>query len=102
MLADITVPFLRPRLWPAAFGTLATDREADQNGRQQMRKGGNSSTLVILIFGTLLVLNCIDNPRIAALHGPDIIRLIAIGLSLGVAFGIQCGARVFGKKTTQP
>ena len=35
-----------------------------------------------------LIFNSIDNPRIAMLHGPDVIRLVTIGLGLGVGFSL--------------
>jgi hypothetical protein len=67
-----------------------------------MRKEVNMASLVILAVVGLLILNAIDNPRLAALRGVDILRLITIGLGFGVAFGTQVGARVFGRKASQP
>jgi hypothetical protein len=67
-----------------------------------MHKAGNFVTLFLLMCAVPLVVNSIGNPRLAALHGPDILRLIAIGLLFGVAIGVQSGARVFGAKAAQP
>lgn len=67
-----------------------------------MHKTQNFITPIFLIFGGLLILNAYDNPRLAALHGADILRLIAIGLLFGVAIGVQFGARVVGAKAPQP
>jgi len=67
-----------------------------------MRKEGNQATLIMLAVTALLILKSIDNPRLAALHGADVLRLVTIGLGLGIAFGIQAGARVFGRKASQP
>ena len=67
-----------------------------------MRKEVNQATLIVLAVTVLLIWSVIDNPRLAALRGPDIIRLITIGLGFGVAFGVQAGARVFGRKGSQP
>ena len=39
-------------------------------------------------FGLLLLLNCLDNPRIQALRGPDILRLIAVGMFFGAAVAL--------------
>jgi hypothetical protein len=67
-----------------------------------MRKEVNTASLVMLAVVVLLILNSLDNPRLAALRGTDILRLITIGLGFGVAFGVQAGARVFGRKSSQP
>jgi len=40
-----------------------------------------------------LILNCLNNPRLAELRGPDILRLIAIGMFLGVPLGVLFGRR---------
>lgn len=66
-----------------------------------MHKAVNSVTLFLLVGAVLLVVNLIDNPHIAALHGPDILRLIAVGLFFGVAIGVQSGVRVFAAKDAQ-
>ena len=45
------------------------------------------TSLFILALAFPPTINSIDNPRLAGLHGPDILRLIAIGFCVGVAFG---------------
>jgi len=50
----------------------------------------------------MLIAKLSDNPRVAALHGTDIIRLVLIGLGFGIAIGVQSEKRVFGSKTPQP
>lgn len=40
------------------------------------------------------LLNSLDNPRLAGLRGPDILRLIAIGFCVGAAFGMFMAAFV--------
>jgi len=44
--------------------------------------------LAILAMGIPPLLNSIGNPRLAGLRGPDVLRLIAIGFCVGVAFGL--------------
>ena len=46
-----------------------------------------------LVFAILLILNCLDNPRLAGLRGSDVLRLMAIGLGVGVALGFFAGRR---------
>jgi hypothetical protein len=45
-------------------------------------------SLFILALGILPTLNSIDNPNLKGLHGPDILRLVAIGFCVGTAFGL--------------
>ena len=40
---------------------------------------------VPLLFGILALANILGNPRIATLHGSDVVQLIAVGLCFGVA-----------------
>jgi hypothetical protein len=47
--------------------------------------------LLILVFAIPPVVNSLGNPRLAGLHGPDILRLIAIGLCVGAALGLFLG-----------
>ena len=42
--------------------------------------------LMLALLGTVVLLSDISKPRIAALHGSDIVSLIAVGLLFGVAF----------------
>ena len=44
--------------------------------------------LAILAMGIPPVVNSIGNPRLAGLRGPDVLRLIAIGFCVGVAFAL--------------
>lgn len=67
-----------------------------------MHKDANWASLFLLVLAGFLILTAMDNPRLAGLHGTDIIRLATIGLAFGVAFGIQAGARVFARKVSQP
>jgi len=67
-----------------------------------MRKDGNYVSLVCLFIAVMLIAKLTDNPRVAALHGADIMRLVLIGLGFGIAIGVQSEKRVFGSKTPQP
>lgn len=51
--------------------------------------------LFLMLFGLFPFLNSLSNPRIAALHGVDILQLVASGLCFGVGLGILIGSRKF-------
>ena len=40
---------------------------------------------VPLLFGLMALVNVVGNPRIATLHGSDVVQLIAVGMCFGVA-----------------
>ncbi len=50
-------------------------------------------SLAILAMGIPPLVNSIGNPRLAGLRGPDVLRLIAIGLCVGLALGVFLGGR---------
>ena len=52
-----------------------------------MRKNLLSAAAVVLFVGTMVLLNVIDNPRLATLRGTDLIRLFTVGLGFGVGVG---------------
>jgi len=54
-------------------------RPGDRTKWQKFRPFFLLALAIFLLFGML------DNPRIAALHGGDILRLVAIGLLIGVS-----------------
>jgi hypothetical protein len=45
------------------------------------------TSLFILALAFPPFVNSLENPRLAGLRGPDILRLVAIGFCVGVAFG---------------
>jgi hypothetical protein len=49
----------------------------------------------LMLFGVLVLLNSLDNPRLSGLHGADRLKLIAAGLCIGVGFGVLVGGRKF-------
>ena len=44
-------------------------------------------SLFILALAFPPLINSLDNPRLAGLRGPDVLRLVAIGFCVGTAFG---------------
>jgi hypothetical protein len=58
-----------------------------------MDKRRMSVSAFLLLFGALVLLNSLDNPRLNAIHGSDRLKLIASGLCIGVGFGVLIGAR---------
>jgi hypothetical protein len=51
--------------------------------------------LFLLVFGLFPLFNSLSNPRLAGLHGSDVVRLVASGLCFGVGFGVLFGGRKF-------
>jgi len=51
-------------------------------------KWAKFTPLLVLAMGVPPFLNSLDNPRVALLHGADILRLIAVGFCIGTAFGM--------------
>lgn len=52
------------------------------------KKSIKFAPLFILALAVPPFLNSLDNPRVALLHGADILRLIAVGFCIGTAFGL--------------
>ncbi len=51
--------------------------------------------LFLSMFGLFGLLRKIGNPRLAMLHGSDVVQLIASGLCFGVGAGVLLGKRKF-------
>ena len=51
-------------------------------------------SLFIAMLGVLPLLNVLNNPRLASLHGVDIVQIIAVGFCFGAAFGTLMGSFV--------
>jgi hypothetical protein len=47
------------------------------------------------MFGLFGLLHMIGNPRLAMLHGADVVQLVASGVCFGVGFGLLFGNRKF-------
>ena len=55
--------------------------ECMHNRKANLRMG-----VVLLFFGSMSLLRMLGNPRLAALHGSDIVALTGCGACFGVAF----------------
>ena len=44
--------------------------------------------LVLIVLGTAPLINSLNNPRTAGLHGADRLQLFAVGWCYGIAFGV--------------
>ena len=51
-----------------------------------LKKSSRFAGLVPALLGAFVLLNSLDMPRIAALHVPDVLRLVASGIGLGFGF----------------
>ena len=45
---------------------------------------GSMQALMLPLMGVLLLLNNLGNPRVQALHGSDVLKLVASGFLLGM------------------
>ena len=53
------------------------------------------AVVMLVILGVLALLRILDNPRLATVHGSDVMQIVAAGLCFGVAFGMLVGKRRF-------
>ena len=51
-----------------------------------MKKSSRFFGLVPILIAVMVLLNILDNPRVEALHGSDVLRLITSGFGFGVGF----------------
>jgi hypothetical protein len=49
----------------------------------------------MFLLGLFILLNSLSNPRLAGLHVPDFLRLIASGMFFGLGFGMLFGGSKF-------
>ena len=56
-----------------------------------MNKQRVSTVLFLFLVGLFVLTNILGQPRLAALHGSDIVRLMASGMCFGAAFPILFG-----------
>ena len=63
----------------------------------RVRKRMLSTGLFVLVLGLAPLLNSIDNPRIATLRGPDVLRLFAIGWCFGIGAALLFGGFILSR-----
>ena len=51
-----------------------------------LKKSSRFTGLVLALLGAMVLLNNLGKPRVAALHGSDVLGLVASGMLLGVGF----------------
>ena len=63
-----------------------------------MKKSSRFVGLALMLMGTMVLLNNLGKPRIEALHGSDVLGLVASGMCLGIGFVGLLGRLSFGKE----
>jgi hypothetical protein len=66
-----------------------------------MKRSSRFTGLVLTLLGAMVLLNNLGKPRIAALHVPDVLGLVASGMLLGIGFVGLMGRLHFGTSTVQ-
>jgi hypothetical protein len=61
-----------------------------------MKKGSRFTGLVLALIGAMALLNNLGKPRVEALHGSDVLGLVASGMLLGIGFIGLMGKLNFG------
>ena len=70
--------------------------DADQAKRQQRQRRIRIVVgLFMLMLGIPALLNALGNPRVQALHGVDVLGLIASGLVIGFGLGLLLSKIMF-------
>ena len=64
-----------------------------------MKKSSRITGLVLTLIGALVLLNNLGKPRVEALHGPDVLGLVASGMLLGIGFFGLMGRLNFASST---
>jgi hypothetical protein len=52
----------------------------------QNRRFGLIAAIMLALFGIAPLTNALENPRLAAVHGSDMLQLMACGFCFGAAF----------------
>jgi hypothetical protein len=55
------------------------------------RKSSRIAGVFVILFGVMALLNSLSNPRLAAAHGSDLLKLIAVGVCFGVGALLLAG-----------
>ena len=53
---------------------------------KELQKSSRFTGLVLMLLGVMKLLNDLGKPRVEALHGVDVLGLVASGMLLGVGF----------------
>ena len=64
-----------------------------------MKKSSRLTGLVLTLIGALALLNNLGKPRVEALHGSDVLGLVAAGMLLGIGFVGLMGRLDFARST---
>lgn len=64
-----------------------------------MKKSSRLTGLVLTLAGVLALLNNLGKPRVEALHGSDVVGLVAAGMLLGIGFVGLMGRLDFASST---
>jgi hypothetical protein len=55
------------------------------------RKSSRITGVFVILFGVMPLLNSLSNPRLAAAHGSDRLKLIAVGVCFGIGAFLLAG-----------
>ena len=55
------------------------------------RKSSRITGAFLILFGVMPLLNSLSNPRLAAAHGSDLLKLIAVGVCFGIGAFLLAG-----------
>ena len=68
--------------------TPGQPEDGDKNKREQRQHRRIVVGVFMLVLGVPPLLNALGNPRVQALHGTDVLGLIASGLVIGFGLGL--------------
>ena len=51
-----------------------------------MKRSSRITGLMLALVGAMVLLNNLDKPRVGALHGSDVMGLVASGMCFGIGF----------------
>ena len=64
-----------------------------------MKKSSRLTGLVLMLMGATALMNNLGKPRVEALHGSDVLGLVAAGMLLGIGFVGLMGRLDFSSST---
>ena len=83
-------------------GTQVAPRDVrDSMAAMNKRKSSRIAGVFLILFGVMPLLNSLSNPRLAAAHGSDLLKLIAVGVSrnrsLSIGWLVPLSGRVIDR-----